>query len=214
MTRPRAILFDWDNTLIDSWDAIHAAQNAVLMAFGHELWTIEETRRRVRGSMRDSYPDIFGKDWEAAGELFYERFEALHMIRLRPLPGAAEMLADLATAGIAMGVVSNKKGDYLRQEVTHLGWDRYFGGIVGALDAPRDKPALDPVVLALEGSGVVPGPKVWFVGDTDIDMRCAANCGCVAVLIHPESPTAAEFPDFPDWHFSNCVSLSKFILTL
>lgn len=59
LTRPKAILFDWDNTLVDSWAAIQDAQNHTLTAFGLEPWTLEETRQRVRGSMRDTYPQLF-----------------------------------------------------------------------------------------------------------------------------------------------------------
>ena len=51
--RPRAIVFDWDNTLIDSWHAILDAQNHTLTSFGLEPWTLEQTRERVRGSMRE-----------------------------------------------------------------------------------------------------------------------------------------------------------------
>ena len=46
--RPQAIIFDWDNTLIDSWYAILDAQNHTLTAFGLEPWTLEETRERVQ----------------------------------------------------------------------------------------------------------------------------------------------------------------------
>ena len=40
--RPRALLFDWDNTLVDNWDVITDAMNAVYDAFGMPRWTIEE----------------------------------------------------------------------------------------------------------------------------------------------------------------------------
>ena len=36
---PRAILFDWDNTLADNWAAIHGAMNATLVAMGQAPWT-------------------------------------------------------------------------------------------------------------------------------------------------------------------------------
>ena len=95
VTRPRAILFDWDNTLIDSWHTIHDAQNHTLQAFGLEPWTIEQTRQQVRGSMRDSYPEMFGERWEEAGEVFYARFAEKHLDTLTPLPGALELLMRL-----------------------------------------------------------------------------------------------------------------------
>ena len=57
---PRAFLFDWDNTLVDSWPIIHDALNVTLTAFGKEPWSLDETRSRVRKSMRDSFPKLFG----------------------------------------------------------------------------------------------------------------------------------------------------------
>ena len=215
LTRPRAILFDWDNTLIDSWGAIQDAQNHTLVAFGLEPWTLEETMVRVRGSMRDSYPQLFGERWLEAGEVFYRRFEERHMENLMPLTGAEEMLAALFGAGIYLGVVSNKKGDYLRAEAARLGWERYFGRIIGAFDAERDKPATDPVVLALAGSGIEPGPDVWFAGDACIDLDCATRAGCVPVLVRPVPPLDGEFAAFPPaLHVSGCMTLCKVIETL
>jgi len=43
ISRPRAILFDWDNTLVDSWSTIHEALNFLMAAMDKPLWTIEET---------------------------------------------------------------------------------------------------------------------------------------------------------------------------
>lgn len=215
LSRPRAIIFDWDNTLIDSWHAIQDAQNHTLEAFGLEPWTLEETRQRVRGSMRDSYPTLFGKRWREAGEVFYRRFQERHMQTLQALPGAEAMLRELVEGGFYLGVCSNKKGDYLRQEAEHLGWSGLFGRIVGAFDAGRDKPAPDPVLLALEGSGIAPGPDVWFAGDADIDLECATNAGCVPVLVRTDPPGIQEFaPHPPALHVDGCMTLSKVLMNL
>jgi phosphoglycolate phosphatase len=109
------------------------------------------------------------------------------------------MLRTLAEREIYLAVVSNKTGELLRREVAQLGWSGFFGRIVGAGDAPSDKPASDPVHLALQPSGVPPGDEVWFVGDTAIDMECARNSGCVAVLLRnaePPEECAREFARF------------------
>ena len=215
LTRPRAILFDWDNTLIDSWGAIQDAQNHTLVSFGLEPWSLEETKARVRGSMRDSYPQLFGDRWLEAGEVFYRRFEERHMETLKPLDGAEEMLEGLAASGLYLGVVSNKKGDYLRAEAARLGWDRFFGRIVGAFDAERDKPAVEPVIKALAGSGIEPGPAVWFAGDACIDLDCATRAGCMPVLVRPAAPLDGEFAGFPPaLHVSGCLTLFKVVETL
>ena len=65
---PKAILFDWDGTLVDNWPVIHAALNETLISFGHRPWTLAETMERVSRSQRDSFPLIFGDRWEAARE--------------------------------------------------------------------------------------------------------------------------------------------------
>jgi phosphoglycolate phosphatase len=215
LKRPRAILFDWDNTLIDSWDAIHDAQNHTLATFGLPIWSLEETRKRVRGSMRDTYPQLFGERWREAGEVFYQRFAAKHLDTVRPLAGSGELLTALQAAGTYLGVVSNKRGDYLREEAERLGWLPLFGKLVGAFDAARDKPAPDPVFMALDGSGIAPGDDVWFVGDADIDLQCAVNAGCVPVLVRAEPPEEGEFDGSPPaLHVADCNALSKVLVSL
>jgi len=209
-TKPKAILFDWDNTLVDSWPVIQDALNITLTTYGLEPWTLAETKERVRKSMRDSFPALFGDQWEVAGEVFYERYAAIHIEKIEPIDHVADLLASLHAEGVYLSIVSNKKGEYLRQEARHLGWDRYFNHLVGALDAPQDKPALAPVSMALEGSGLAPGRDVWFVGDADIDMECAIKTGCVPVLIRSEEPKTGEFLDYPpEWHFPDCLTLCK-----
>ncbi|MBX6368821.1 MAG: HAD family hydrolase [Rhodospirillales bacterium] len=198
--RPRALLFDWDNTLVDSWATIHEAWVHTLEAMGHRPWTLEETRANVRKSLRDSLPAIFGGRWEEARALYLERFTAIHLDRLTPLPGAVPLLRSAKEEGIWLGVVSNKTGPILRREAERLGWTSIFGRIVGAADAKADKPDPAVVELALEGSGVPAGEDVWLVGDTGIDMECALNAGCVPVLVRPEASDAEEFQRFPPAH--------------
>ena len=210
VTRPRAIIFDWDNTLIDSWVIIQDALNATFDEFGLERWSLEQTRTRVAKSMRDSFPTLFGDAWERAGEVFYSHFEAMHLDRLTPLEGAGDALAELAATGIYLGVVSNKTGRLLRAEAQKLGWAAHFGHLIGAGDAERDKPAPDPVVMALSGSGVDLGGDVWFAGDAAIDLECARNAGCVAVLVRDEEPGEGEFIGLePALHFRTPQMLSN-----
>jgi phosphoglycolate phosphatase len=183
LPRPRALLFDWDNTLVDNWPAIHEALNATFAAMGHPLWTLAETRSRVRKSLRDSFPEMFGNRWEDARKVFYDTFAAVHLSHLRPMPGAPEGLAALAASGLYLAVVSNKNGAYLRAEAEALGWHGHFSHIVGATDAAADKPAPDPVHMALSGSGLAPGPEIWFVGDGAIDVECAKAAGLTPIVL-------------------------------
>ena len=208
LSPPRALLFDWDNTLVDTWPSIHHALAITFEAMGQRPWSLEETKARVRASARDAFPLLFGERAAEATEIFYRAFEAEHLGKLREREGAGAMLTSLAAEGRYLAVVSNKQGRILRREAEHLGWSGYFGKVVGATDAPRDKPAVEPVDLALSSSGISRGAEVWFVGDTDIDMRCAVNAGCVPVLLRPEAPVAGEFGDAePRLHVVSCSGL-------
>lgn len=209
MRRPRAILFDWDNTLVDSWGTIHEALNYLMRAMDRPEWTLADTKERVRLSLREAFPQHFGERWEVARDIYLERFRAIHLDRLTALPGREAMLRSLAQEGIYLGIVSNKTGALLRREVERLGWSGFFGSVVGAGDAPADKPACDPVHLALQPSGIQAGEEVWFVGDTAVDMECARNSGCVAVLLGAEAGPG-EFVRFaPQLSFADEASLFR-----
>jgi len=200
--RPDAIIFDWDNTLVDSFGTITTAFNHTLETFGLPIWSAEEARRRIQRSLRDSFPELFGDHWREARTTYYGHFAAHHLDQLCPMPGAEALLTGLTERGVPLGVVSNKRGGFLRAEAEALGWNRFFDVLVGAGDAPRDKPDPVAVAYALERMGVAPGPDVWFVGDAPIDMECARAAGLTAVLIRDE--IAAYDGPAPDIRFVSC----------
>lgn len=208
LPRPRAILFDWDNTLVDTWPCIGKATNITLEAMGLSPWSEAEIRARVAGSLRDTFPKIYGDRWEEARDIYYKAFGEVHLEMLRSLPSAEDAL--LASAGLYLGVVSNKTGRYLRAETEHLGWDRYFGRVVGAQDAARDKPDPAPVLLALSTGNIPPGADVWFVGDAPIDVICGRAAGCTTVVIGPE-PSGDSIAETAHGYVPDCAALAALI---
>ncbi len=212
---PIAVLLDWDNTLVDSWPIIYEALRETFVALDRQPWTLEETKQRVHHSLRDSFPELFGDDWQRAMRLYFDTFEQQHLDRLTPLPGAESLLKELQAKGIYAGLVSNKTGRYLRIEVEHLGWQGYFGRTVGAGDAALDKPAKDGVLMALEGSNIQPGISVWFVGVSTVDMEIAHNAGCLSILMREKPPVSGEFNGFPPaWHTPSCDELAAYLIGL
>lgn len=198
LPKPRAVIFDWDNTLVNTWPIIHDALNNTFAEHGLPLWSIEQTKARVRKSMRDSFPEIFGENWQAAGAAYQAHYRASHLNKLEALPQARNVLDEVKQLGLYSVVVSNKKGDNLRKEAAHIGWTGLFDNITGADDAARDKPFADPVHLALAGSGLTPDADVWFIGDSEVDLECAKNTGCTAILYGDD---AISHPDYTKTHY-------------
>ena len=211
MAAPRALVFDWDNTLVDSWTTIHEALVLTFSAMGHAPWTLEETKLKVRRSLRDAFPALFGARWEEARKLYLAHFTAIHLERLSPISGAAELLTQAKTAGLHLAVLSNKTGRILRLEAEHLGWSNHFARLVGAGDASADKPDPAAMRLALDGSGIDPS-TVWYIGDTALDMECATRAGCIGVLLGPLDPEDEGFARFPPArHFATFTELARYL---
>jgi phosphoglycolate phosphatase len=181
---PRALIFDWDNTLVDSWEAIAQSVNHVRDTFGLPVWNLNEIKANCTRAARDSFPEWFGADWKKAYDLYYDHFDRMRkMSKITPLAGAENLLHWLKAKDIPTFVVSNKRGEYLRLEAAALQWNNLFAAIVGAQDTKNDKPARDPVDLALGLAGIKAHKDVWFAGDSEIDMLCARNAGCTPIFI-------------------------------
>jgi len=200
LTKPRAILFDWDNTLVNTWPVIHYALNETMRAMGAEEWSMEKVRANVKRSMRDSFPELFGDRWEDAAHVYTQSYKSVHLQQLQALDGAETVLKALQPRSLFRGIVSNKRGPSLRQEVTHLGWEAYFDVQVGADDAENDKPDPAPVLHALEGTGITPAADVWFIGDSSIDLECAKNTGCTPILYGPHATAEGVYDGFAFAH--------------
>ena len=200
---PAAILFDWDNTLVDTWPVIYEAMRKTFLHMGKEPWSLEQTKERVHRSMRDAFPEIFGVAWEEAGHLYQQHFREIHLQRLNALPQAEALLNSLFSLDSRpfLGVVSNKTNVNLHKEVAKLEWAGFFDVVIGAQDAARDKPAADPVLLALKDSGIAPSSEVWLVGDSVTDLECAKNAGISAILYGDEgAQTQAILQNFQVLH--------------
>jgi phosphoglycolate phosphatase len=209
ISRPDAVIFDWDNTLVDSWPAIMEAINLTRVKFDLVAWSMDEIMANCTRAARDSFPEWFGNRWEEAYKFYYEGFDEIRKKRsITALLGAEALLLWLKSQAIPVFVVSNKRGDYLRIEADKIGWTQHFVAIVGATDAPYDKPNRAHTDHALNGSGISTSSNVLFVGDSETDVKCAVNSGCTPVLIGHEADAKKLNVAL---HFQNCQGLLDYL---
>ncbi len=200
-TLPKAIIFDWDNTLVNTWRVAYDAMNVARESVGRPHFTVDEFWSQPHHSMRDVAHKLFGKHHEKGQRIFYETVEKFHLQDLISLQGADPLLRDLKTRGIYMGIVSNKEGKYLRKEVAHLGWNSHFQHVIGAQDTEEDKPSAVPVLAVLQNSAITPSHDVWFVGDSIVDVYCARASGCIPVVVgHGEASQQEDIIHVKDCH--------------
>lgn len=212
---PKALVFDWDDTVTDNWWRVYQSMNKTLRSLGEAEWTREEALARLGPSARDLFPAVFGAERaEQAADLYYGFIDELRGESPGLFPGAAEALRALSETPLYLAVLSNKRGEALRREVALLGLEDCFSCIVGAGDAREDKPGRAALEMALGGAQhLAPAPDIWFVGDSYIDMQCAHFNGCTAVLVETKPPPPemlAETP--PHLRFQGCGDLSAYVL--
>ncbi len=189
---PKAILFDWDNTLVDTWRVAFESLNIARKALNLQEISTESFWKQPHLSLKDASSTLFGDFPEEGERLFYDSVKKLHLQNLAALDGAAALLTNLKSRGIYMGVVSNKDGPLLRKEVHHLGWNDHFHQVIGSRDAEEDKPSHLPVLAALKASTIAPSHEVWFVGDSIVDVHCARASGCVPIVVGIGEAAAEE----------------------
>jgi phosphoglycolate phosphatase len=211
--QPTCILWDWDNTLVDGWAAIERGLNATFRAFAMPEWDRAQVLGNVRRSLRDAFPEMFGPQWERARDIFYAEVQACHLQVLNPMPGAQAAIAAAAALG-PQGVVSNKQGPLLRAEAAHLGWAPHFATLVGAGDAAADKPDAAPLLMALAACNVTPDARVWYVGDTALDMQAARAAGCTSVLVGGAPHDGGVAAAAPDLAFDDAFHLAHALARL
>lgn len=212
---PKAVLFDWDDTIIDSWSVALQAVNTTLTSFGKTPWTDAEARGHSGPSARDMFMQHFGERWQEADKIYFETYKKLQAENIRLHTHVEDILRLLKENSVYMGVVSNKRGAQLRTEVSQLNFDHYFQSVVGAGDARADKPSAEPIFLALRESGIAPSKEVWFIGDSHTDMMCAHGAGCSALLIETKTPPEALLAACPPTkRFSHHSEIMKSIESL
>ena len=194
-TKPKAILFDWDNTLVISRSIMYQALNAAIkqMDLDPNLLSSQQFHDSRHFSIRDAFPRIFGDTWEEAFKIYDEHFRAIHLGQILLMPEVMEFLKLMQKDGIPMSIVSNKDGPYLRQEAEKFGITKYFYRIIGSYDTNADKPSAEPVKTAIVGMDIDKcDHNIWFIGDSIVDLQCAQNSGCLPILFGENSDDIEE----------------------
>lgn len=165
-----AVLFDWDGTLVDSATATFECYKHLFQSYG-----IAFDRRRFAETYSPDWHETYRlvglvkERWTEADARWLDLYSEQ---RVLPLPHAAAVLARLATVGLRLAIVTSGDRRRVTREADALGLDRHLHTFVCAGDAPRPKPAPDPLLLALAHLELRPEHAV-FVGDSPEDVQMA-----------------------------------------
>ncbi|MGP3980375.1 HAD family hydrolase [Streptomyces sp. KR80] len=181
----QAVLLDMDGTLVDTegfwWDA----EVEVFAELGHML--DEEHREVVVGGpmTRSASYLIQATGAEitlpALSDLLNARFEELVDRGVPLMPGAAQLLAELAAHQVPTALVSASHRRIIDRVLKSIG-PEHFALTVAGDELERTKPHPDPYLVAATGLGADPA-RCAVVEDTATGVAAAEAAGCVVVAV-------------------------------
>jgi phosphoglycolate phosphatase-like HAD superfamily hydrolase len=120
----------------------------------------------------------------------------------RVLPGIVELLAHLqGRDDVAVGLLTGNVRAGAQAKLRHFGLDEHFAfGGFGDCHHDRDDVAREALAEAHQHlNGAVVPERVWVIGDTPLDVRCARAIGARAVAVltgwHTREELAETRPD-------------------
>lgn len=190
----KAVLFDFDGTLADSFAAITASTNHVRVSYGLPPLAEADVRGYVGYGLDNLMADLVPTAPVDEAVARYRAHHAAVMItQTRLMPGAIEAIPELARRGLKLAVCSNKRVEFTRELVRSLGLDEYFTCVLGPADVGgRAKP--DPAML-VEGLNRL-GTSAFealYIGDMIVDVQTARAAG-VAIWIISNDGTGEFVP--------------------
>ena len=183
----KAVIFDLDGTLVDSLADLSDSVNLMLESYGFPTHEVEKYRYFVGNGSKKLMERTLPRDKAASAEFVEEalvKYKAIYKERLlektRPYNGVLELLEELKSRGIPLGVCTNKHNDAALTIVKILFAPGTFEEVLGDRPGFPKKPNPATPLEIASHLGVKPD-EVAYLGDTSVDMETAVHAGFLPV---------------------------------
>ncbi|HEX7492406.1 MAG TPA: HAD family hydrolase [Candidatus Limnocylindrales bacterium] len=177
----KAILFDWDGTIVDSVPALYATDEAICRRIGVPF-DQAIFRRTFSPNWRRMY-DLLGIPKDRVDDAVQVWSETFRADLMQPFDGVQAALARLASTGRTLGIVTGGSRPEIEPQLDRLGLDELLTVRVYGHDTPDGKPHPSALRLALDMCGPIRPDQAIYIGDALDDVRMAAAAGVRGVGI-------------------------------
>jgi HAD superfamily hydrolase (TIGR01549 family) len=193
--RKRAAVFDLDGTLVDSMPLVVAMFSHAVEAFRPRP-TYAEVMDSLGGPPETCVRRLLGSASSSSFPAACERmiaYEREHFQDVLPFAGSLELLEDLRSVGVLLGIWTGRDRHSTTAILGAHGLEKFFGAIVCGDDLESHKPDPAGLFQLTEALGVKP-EETLFLGDTEFDLEGGFSAGVPTFLIdhgHPIPPAIA-----------------------
>lgn len=203
------LLFDIDGTLIDAGGAGQGAmEDALAEQFGVRgpvtgISTAGRTDRAIAVDLFRFYNIELNDDhWSRYQQTYFRLLpDSLKTRTGSVLPGVVDLLYHLRRrSDVSLGLLTGNFAEGARLKLTHYGLADHFSlGGYGDEHLERDDVAREAWRLANSRHPDLPIDRVWVIGDTPADIRCARAIGAKVVAVATGIYSSTELhPHQPD----------------
>lgn len=193
--RFQAVLFDVDGTLVDSREFVLGAMEHALRTHHLPVPPRSTLAATIGPPLDECYRQIVPQANIPALRDTHRAWQRERIHLVVPFPNARRTLETLRTAGVRLAAVTSRSRVSSLGSLDGAGLAALLEVVISAEDAPRPKPAPDPVWLALERLNVAASSAV-MIGDTvaDIEAGRAAGTRTIAALYGFAGPALQTAP--------------------
>ncbi len=201
----RAILFDLDGTLVDSYEAITQSLNTALGHFERDALAPHAIRKMVGHGLESLVAQALQDEKLASegGRIFRERYKEIYLDKTYLLAGVAATVGRLSDRGKRMAVCSNKPSYFGRPILDRLGIGCSFELVLGPDLTSRPKPDPEMLTSALRQLEADPA-EALYVGDMRLDVVSGHAAGLPVALVATGSEPASELANCGADHLLDC----------
>lgn len=181
----KAILFDFDGTLVDSAPAIVRTMEQTFLRMGVDIPSESAMCATIGMQLSIALQQLgvlTDKQTQKAVTIYRDLFPQYALSHLTVFPQVLDTLAELQKQGIRMGIVTSRESRSLDSIMQHCGMSSFFESCVTGADGYPPKPAPDMAQALLDRMGLVPEEAI-VVGDTTFDIEMGNSCGCRTIAV-------------------------------
>lgn len=176
----KAILFDFDGTLVDSAPAIVRTMADTFIHMGTAVPSDDAMRATIGLPLKTALQQLgqlSDDDAERAVSLYRELFPIYEAGFISIFPDVITTLSALRDKGIRMAICTSRETTSLDRIMERRGMSAFFETRVTGADGLAPKPAPDMVLALLERMGLT-AEETIVVGDTTFDILMGNSAGC------------------------------------